>query len=123
MKPVSEVKPVSIVLSPTVIKYKETANLQIWGSGFTPDSVVTVEIVGLSLYKGISAAALGLGISTVNKYQSFAISVDLNQTLWGVTTVWNKPEDLYGVYTVVAKTELGEIASTPLVIEPAAAKK
>lgn len=121
---IAPARPVSIVISSNVIGTK-MRKISISGAGFTPGSIVTVGIPGLPANEGITNARdIWFGVVTVNKYQAFNVSVNLRRTLWRLKKILAKEErSSGGIYTVMAKNDLDEIATAPLVINLKKAKK
>lgn len=104
----------SMIISPNVIKYKVTKTVQISGTGFTPDAVLTIGIPGLGQQKKAPGSKdLWWGIAMVDQSRNFNIKVGLRLTLWRV-------KGLSGKYDVVAKDQQGKIVATaPLIVEKA----
>lgn len=114
---IAPARPLSITLSSNVIDVK-MKTLRIHGAGFTPGSIVTVGIPGLPSNKGFTKARdVWFGVVTVNKYQAFSVSVNLKRTLWRLKGVLAKEAGTSGgIYTLMAKNDLDEVATAPLVI-------
>jgi hypothetical protein len=104
----------SIVISPAVIKYKETKTINVTGSGFTPGAIATVGVEGIGKWKKEAPAAkdLWIGLARVKKDQTFAVTIELTDNLW-------KVQGLSGKYTVAVKDDAGKRATAPLMIETA----
>ena len=115
--PAAEVTPVSIVISPDVVELKKVNKIQIYGSGFTPGSIVSIGIPGVSKTKDVAGATdIWFDAVTVNQFGGFATTTDLSRSLWGLVGNTITEEEAPGAYTILAINDLGETATAPFIV-------
>lgn len=115
--PVAGASP-NIAVTPAVIDTK-VKKITVTGSGFTPGSQITIGFPDVPTHKDLPFAK-GMWVSVVKTNQSgaFSVEVGLSRTLWRLGRIVGKKR-LPGVYKVMAKNAMGEVATTSLEVKKA----
>lgn len=93
------------------------------GTGFTPDSQITVGFPDVPTHKELPfAKGMWVSVITTDKSGVFSTDVQLSRTLWRLNRIIGRKK-VPGVYTVKAKNVQGDAATASLEVKMGKKKK
>jgi hypothetical protein len=104
----------SIVAAPTILGAKDKS-VTVYGAGFPTDSAVLVGFMGLGKHMG--QENLCMAVAEPNEHGAFKVKLQTRRFRY-----WSEKENKYhkitpGVYTIIAESKAGPVATAPLRIE------